>query len=72
MIWFIIHIKPFYSFSARTSLVIDEGIVLVFLLFGCVWLGELDDDEESMMKQGYALCSLLVLVIAKNLAKLIY
>ena len=70
--WFIMKIKPFDSFSTRASLVLDEGIVLVFLVFAAVWYGKWDQDEESMMWQGYALCTLLVLVIVKNLVKLVF
>ena len=72
MIWFVLRIKPINSFAKRTSLVLDEFAIIVFLCFAAAWLAELDDDEDALMRQGYMLIAFLMLTIMKNLAALLY
>ena len=71
MIWFIIRIKPFDTFSKRASLIIDEFIVVAFVGFATAWYGEWKEDEKSKMREGYALCTVLVITIMKNVITLV-
>ena len=67
MIWFVMKVQPFGSLKENISMALDELTILVFLGFSLYFHFKKDINPKKAKGIAYALISVIVLSISKNL-----
>ena len=70
MIYFLYKVRPFETFAQYASMVVDESVIIVFLLFALYFYFWPNTAPEKAKGIAYALVGIIVLSIIKNLATL--